>query len=119
MRVIVAGGRDLTPNKDHIKWLIDTLVSLKTTEVICGMAKGADSLGKQVALKMNLKVREFPANWNKYGKLAGPIRNAEMAKNADACILFPGGKGTANMKMLATVNELKIVEYKCLKNYKI
>ncbi len=33
--------------------------------------------------------------------------------------LTPGGKGTANMKMLATVNELKIVEYKCLKNYKI
>lgn len=111
MRVIVAGGRDLIPNKNHVRWLIDTLLKLGTTEVICGMAKGADTLGKQVALKMNIPVKEFPADWNKYGRSAGPIRNAEMAKNADACILFPGGNGTANMKMLATVNKLKIMEY--------
>ena len=111
MRVIVAGGRDLIPNKNHVRWLIDTLLKLGTTEVICGMAKGADSLGKQIALKMKLKVKEFPAEWNKYGKMAGPIRNAEMANYADACVLFPGGKGTANMKMLATVNELVVIEY--------
>lgn len=111
MRVIVAGGRDLIPNKNHVRWLIDTLVNLGTTGVICGMAKGADTLGKQVALKMNIPVKEFPADWNKYGKMAGPIRNAEMANYADACVLFPGGKGTANMKMLATVNELVVIEY--------
>jgi len=116
MRVIVAGGRDLISNKNHVRWLIDTLLKLGTTEVICGMAKGADLFGKQVALKMNIPVKEFPADWNKYGRSAGPIRNAEMAKNADACILFPGGSGTANMKTLAQLNKLIIMEYESEKN---
>lgn len=111
MRVIVAGGRDFKPTKEHIQWLINILKSLETTEVICGMANGADLFGRQVALKMKIAVKEFPADWNKYGKMAGPLRNAEMVKNADACVLFPGGRGTANMKMLAQLNELKIVEY--------
>lgn len=116
MRVIVAGGRDFKPSRKHIEWLINVLRSLNTTEVVCGMAKGADLFGKQVALKMNIPVKEFPADWNKYGRSAGPIRNAEMAKNADACILFPGGSGTANMKTLAQLNKLIIMEYENEKN---
>ena len=116
MRVIVAGGRYFKPTREHIEWLINVLKSLEATEVVCGMANGADLFGRQIALKMKLTVKEFPAEWDKYGRMAGPIRNAEMAKNADACVLFPGGRGTANMKMLAKVNELKIVEYEDEKN---
>jgi len=39
MRVIVAGGRDLIPNKNHVRWLIDTLLKLGTTEVIKAICK--------------------------------------------------------------------------------
>jgi hypothetical protein len=54
-------------------------------------------------------VKQFPADWNKYGKAAGPIRNAQMAKYADAVILFPGGRGTANMRKLAKEHGLEIL----------
>lgn len=111
MRVIVAGGRDFQPTEEHSIWLKEKLLELKAAEIVCGMAKGADLFGFKIAKEMKLPIKEFPANWNKYGNLAGPIRNSEMAKNADACILFPGGKGTANMKTLAQLNELIIVEY--------
>jgi len=129
MKVIVAGGRDFigTPKKE--KWLIKTLNELNATELISGMARGADAFGIMVADFINIPVNEHPALWddiegkprneigiNKYGKLywrkAGFFRNEEMAKVADACILFPGGNGTKDMKKRAIAHNLKIIEYK-------
>lgn len=97
MKVIIAGGRDYNFEKkdfdllDYIstKWLI--------TEVVSGGATGADVGGEQWATIKKLPIKKFPANWKKYGKVAGPLRNAEMAAYADAVILFPGGKGMTNM----------------------
>jgi hypothetical protein len=48
------------------------------TIVIHGGAKGADTLGGFVAEKLGFKVLVFPANWKRYGKAAGPIRNQVM-----------------------------------------
>lgn len=54
----------------------------------------------------------YPANWDKYGRAAGPRRNAEMAAVADALIAFPkaGEKniGTRNMISLAKEKDLLI-----------
>lgn len=84
--------------------------------VICGMARGADSLGRQLAINNNWKVIEMPADWNKYGKSAGYIRNAEMAKIADACIIFWDGKSKGSLHMQTLAKEygliLRIVQYK-------
>jgi hypothetical protein len=64
--------------------------------VISGAAKGADSLGEKWANKNNIKTLIFPADWNKYGKRAGYIRNEDIIKNCDVCIAFWDGesKGT-------------------------
>jgi hypothetical protein len=46
----------------------------------------------------------FPADWERYGKRAGPIRNAEMVKaGADVVLAFPlpGGRGTQHTIRLA------------------
>lgn len=52
------------------------------TMVIHGAARGADILGKFVAEKIGLKVindgKGFPADWRRYGRAAGPIRNQQM-----------------------------------------
>ena len=52
------------------------------TLVIHGAARGADTLGKFVAEKIGLKVindgKGFPADWRRYGRAAGPIRNQQM-----------------------------------------
>lgn len=60
---------------------------------------GADYLGELYAEHIGVKVAKFPANWTKYGPAAGPIRNAQMAKYADALVAVWDGdsKGTANM----------------------
>jgi hypothetical protein len=76
-------------------------------EIISGHARGADSLGEQFAKEFKLNLKIFPANWEKYGRGAGPIRNEEMAKYAaeDQGILiafkFPDSRGTASMIQIA------------------
>jgi Protein of unknown function (DUF2493). len=112
MKVIIAGGRDYRPTRCAWFWLRDMLLSLKCTEVVSGKASGADAMGEKIAERMGFPLKSFPADWNKYGKAAGPMRNEQMAQYADACILFPGGSGTENMKSRAIAHGLKVIEYK-------
>jgi len=111
MKVIVAGGRNFEPKSEHKKWLKETIKKLNATEIVCGMAKGADFFGYEVAKEMYIPVKEFPAKWALFGKGAGYLRNEDMAQYADACILFPGGKGTAIMEILAARYKLTIVKW--------
>lgn len=108
---IIAGGRDFVPDIEHLDWLISTLLGLGTERVLSGMAKGADTFGARVAKKMGIEVVPYPAEWNKYGKMAGKLRNVEMAKNATSCILFPGGAGTKHMENTAYIYHLKMFKY--------
>lgn len=69
------------------------------TEVVSGKAIGVDSLGEKYARVNDIPLESRPADWNKHGKAAGPIRNREMAKYADAAIIVWDGEsnGTRNM----------------------
>jgi hypothetical protein len=115
MKLIIAGGRDVT----EFSFLKAALMESgywkqygKSIEVVCGMAKGADLLGKKFAEKNGLVVYPFPADWETYGNRAGPIRNAEMgafAKKHEGALLalWDGkSKGTKNMIDWAVKNAL-------------
>jgi hypothetical protein len=111
MKVIIAGGRDFTSFnivQDAIK-----ASGFEITEVVSGKAKGVDTLGEIYALGANIPVVGFPADWNKNGRAAGPMRNKEMAEYADALIAVWDGvsKGTANMIMQARRNRLEVFIY--------
>lgn len=109
--VIVAGGRDFTPKQAHYDWIVKILISLHASEIVSGGCSGADRFGEAAAKHYSLSIKRFPAEWDKYGKAAGPMRNEEMAKYADACILFPGGRGTADMERRARAHGLTVVKY--------
>lgn len=97
MKVIVAGSRHFN-NKNFIWDIIDNS-PFPITELVHGCAKGVDTIAGEWALHNKISVKEFPANWEKYGKGAGPVRNMEMAKYADAliAIIFENSRGTMNM----------------------
>jgi predicted Rossmann-fold nucleotide-binding protein len=97
MKAIVAGGRDFKPTHEHYEWLYRLCVQLNVNEIISGGCAGADTFGAHFAADNDIEVKVFKADWKKYGKAAGPIRNLAMAKYADICILFFGGSGTINM----------------------
>jgi len=75
MRVLCCGDRNWK-RKDVIRRELEKLP--KGTIIIEGECRGADLLSKAVALELGFKVERFPAEWELYGRAAGPIRNQQM-----------------------------------------
>lgn len=99
MKVLVCGGRDFRDWALLRKVLDDLHETSPITEIIEGGARGADALAGKWAKERNIPLRVFPANWDKYGGDAGPIRNLQMLEEGkpDFVVAFPGSGGTANM----------------------
>lgn len=110
MKVIIAGGRSYQFTQEDIDFLDEAKDLIPITEVVCGMAKGADECGRQWAIYNNIPVKEYPAEWDIYGRPAGMMRNKQMARYADALIVFPGGFGTQNMAKEAFSRGLEIYD---------
>lgn len=87
----------------------------KTLEIVSGGARGADNLGEQFAHEHKLPLRIFPADWNKYGKSAGMLRNQQMADYAAAAIVFWDGKSRGSRNMILEMKKrskpVKVVIY--------
>lgn len=112
MKTIIAGSRDIA-NIEILNLLIDWACDregLIITEVVSGGARGADFLGEVFAQAKGLPVKKFLADWEGKGKGAGYIRNAEMAKYADALLFLWDGqsRGTFNMIEEAIKNRLTV-----------
>jgi hypothetical protein len=114
MIAIIAGGRRYQFTEKDERFLD----SLDITLVIHGGARGADTCAMIWATKRKIPYGTFYADWSKYGRSAGPRRNLEMAKylheleteKKKAVVLFPGGRGTANMREQAKIYSLPIIE---------
>lgn len=125
MRVIVCGGRKFS-DKD---WLFRTLYNLcdacycwgephadgnnlpSNIKIISGMAAGADSLALDWAIVNWTELKGYPANWKKYGKAAGMLRNQQMLdeEKPHLVVAFPGGKGTADMVARAKAAKVQVI----------
>lgn len=99
MKLLIAGSRDLHVSVDFIGETLDRL-NLFPAEIVSGGAKGIDSCAQRYAQDRRMMFALFEADWNKNGKMAGPIRNLSMALYSDALLLIWDGKskGSANMK---------------------
>jgi hypothetical protein len=96
-RVLVFGGRDYN---DDLAMRLVLSGNLKPGDVVVhGGARGADALAGDVAGRvLGYPIEVHNADWNRYGRRAGPLRNQEMLDSGiDRAIEFPGGKGTADM----------------------
>lgn len=114
MKVIIAGSRDFN-DYEKLKEVCDYMLSRQTdVEIVSGVARGADILGEQYAKEKGHSLKQFPAEWDKFGKRAGYLRNEDMAKYSDALIAFWDGKskGTEHMINLAKKHNLKVKVHK-------
>lgn len=111
MRTIIAGSREIS-NNDLFGSIIDAVdeSGFEITTVISGGARGADKAGEVWAEVNSIPVEIYNAEWSKYGKRAGYIRNTKMAEMAEALIAIWDGvsKGTKNMIDIAKDKNLKI-----------
>ncbi len=115
MIILVTGGRDFN-DKERVFKKLDEIIAgvqdLNEVSVIQGGARGADSLGRLWAKDNWIYWKSFDADWNQYGKRAGPIRNQQMIDECepDLCVAFPGGRGTADMVRRCKKAGIKVVE---------
>lgn len=105
MRTIIAGSRDIW-SYDLLEQAIDE-IDWPITSVVCGMARGADSVGWAWAYINNIPIAEFPADWE-LGRSAGIQRNCQMAVNADALILLWDGHSLGSQHMLGVAHRKRL-----------
>ena len=116
--MVVAGSRDFN-NYDMLCSALDEVIGELKAEynvtIVSGTANGADKLGEKYAEKHGLKIERHPANWGRYGRGAGPIRNAEMVKSSDGVIVFWNGESTGAKNIIdcakAENHLIKVVKY--------
>jgi hypothetical protein len=100
MKLIVAGSRTITDEEyvHRLIYLWDSTVA-PITEIVSGGAAGVDRLGESYAKAFGVPLVVMPAEWAKYGRKAGIMRNLDMARYADGLLAVWDGtsKGTGNM----------------------
>lgn len=107
IRVIIAGTRTFDDYELLRRTMCELFGSIPASqlEIVSGHCpSGADHCGEQFAMRNNMKLTLFPAEWNTYGKAAGPIRNSQMAEYASPdgyCIVFWDGKSRGSQSMIA------------------
>ena len=111
MRILVCGGRDFNDVR-LFNSTMDKYKNIENLTIIQGNAKGADNLAYWWALENASHEEHYQADWDKFGKSAGYIRNKQMLEEGkpDLVIAFPGGKGTANMVKLAKERGIEVIE---------
>lgn len=118
MRVLICGGRDFVDRLKLEKFLDDRFGCAghpderRPVSFIAGGARGADTLAYDWACSRGWWTDVYRADWDRYGKAAGAIRNQRMLDEGkpDLVVAFPGGTGTADMVKRAELAGVKVVK---------
>ena len=103
MNVGVIGSREF----DDYELMKKTLDLFPITRVISGGAGGADKLAEQYALERNIPKKIFHAEWDLFGKKAGPLRNTTIVENSELVIAFWDQKSKGTRDSIGKANKLK------------
>lgn len=122
--VVIAGGRKQRLSEPDREALWAELLSSDTGRAYYGYGlvlrhgacSGVDAdaaeWGEVMTRHRTITVEPHPARWEKHGKAAGPIRNRQMMEGADLCILFPGGRGTADCAKAAWAAGVEVLDWR-------
>lgn len=117
LKTIIAGTRTIVGADIAWEAMRNCPWAGEITEVVCGESEyqvkcflrreregNPDIFGAVWALSKNIPVKYFAADWHRFGRSAGPIRNREMAHHGEALVLIwnETSKGSENMLKQAT-----------------
>ena len=111
--IAAGGGRDLAwPHQRIAAELLARTGGRPVHLLLQGGARGADAAIGRAAQQLGWSSAVMPAQWERHGRAAGPIRNRELleqaitraiAHSSPSCqvsvlvVAFPGGAGTASL----------------------
>lgn len=102
-KIVVAGCRNYNnyeEAKEYIDFCVSKIKDKYNLVFVSGGCSGADYLGEKYAKENGYEIEIYSANWEKYGKYAGPKRNEEMSKVGDYFICFWDGKSKGTKSMI-------------------
>lgn len=111
MRIIFTGSRH---NEDVHHTAVGEILYVLDPDIVTVVhghcPTGYDAAVDVEAIINGFEIERHPADWDTYGKGAGPIRNKEMARlGADLCIAFNGGSGTNGMVAEAKARDIPVL----------
>ena len=92
MKLAIVGSRTFNDYNVLCDFIEEKYDVSKISAIVSGGAKGADALGERFANDYCKELIVFPAEWKKYGKRAGFIRNVDIIKECDECVCFWDGQ---------------------------
>lgn len=92
--IAITGGRDHMPTASELQAFRFCFGRLGGTVLLHGDARGVDRTVAAYARRHGIPVQAFPADWNRFGKAGGPLRNQEIVTECHALIAWPGNIGT-------------------------
>lgn len=101
-KLLIAGSRSIPQTPESIRFINEYMEFIfrnnSITHIISGGASGADQIGEEIAKIRNLGLLRYTPDWGIYGKVAGLIRNEQMAKKCDLAFFIWDGvsRGTLN-----------------------
>jgi len=95
MKIAVIGSREFK-DKNLIQNMMPEILRTSNDVLISGGARGVDSWAEAEAKLLGCKCLIFQADWERFGKQAGYLRNKEIINIADKVVAFWDGssKGT-------------------------
>jgi hypothetical protein len=105
LRLCVTGSR-----KYNAVWKIERYLETlpKNIVIVHGGASGADAITDLVARELGFRVEIVPANWERYGRAAGPIRNREMIESCSHVVAFWDGESRGTASAIEAAEEFGI-----------
>jgi len=116
MILIIAGGREFD-DYEYFCEVVDDYLNKNDSihKIISGGARGVDTMARIYCEEKNIDFQEFPADWDTFGKGAGPIRNKKMAQVGTHLLAFWDLQSRGTKHMIETARNLDlevfVVEY--------
>ena len=105
MKVGAFGSRNRPLSLAEEGFLSMILRAVKPEAFVHGACRGVDTSAAEVAERDGFELEPYPADWEKHGKKAGPIRNRRMAKRAELWIAFMDQCGPGTRDMVRAVQQ--------------
>lgn len=113
--IAITGSREGQPT-DSFEKIMDYLMTLyyPDVKIVVGDAQGTDSMVRVYCKFFGIPCEKFVAEWDKYGKAAGHIRNGDIFIKGmpDFVVAFPGGVGTDNMCQQAKKRGVPLIDFR-------
>lgn len=107
MKLAIVGSRTFNDYDTMCDFIEENYDVSQIDTIISGGARGTDLLGERFANDYGKELTVFPAEWKKYGKRAGFIRNVDIIKECDECVCFWDGQSHGTKHDIELCEQMK------------